>query len=300
MKTVDEMAWATHLLDRRNQTEDKGLSELKTEMKELRATLSNIASRIESSDKLSTKEFADMPATLAREYMNLVESGVESHVARELIERASSAHPVDDIYHADLLHGHVRREMMKTIRTSGPIACQKGKPKVVALVGPTGVGKTTTLAKLAANSKFVFEKRVSLISADTYRMSAIEHLNTFAGIAHLPLSAVYSPAELSAALSANKDKDLVFIDTAGRSPRDARHLEELKVFMECAQPDEIHLVIPANMKNADLLDTVRRFSVLPINRIVVSKVDETSTLGTIVNIAAEVSYIVHHQRPDDS
>ena len=304
MKTVDEMSWATNLLGRSGYGSEADLQKIQKEMQELRSTLSNIASRIELKSEPSLREFADMPATLAREYMNLVESGVESHVARDLIEKASKAHPVDDIYHAELLKEHVRQEMMNMIRTSGPIACQKGKPKVIALVGPTGVGKTTTLAKLAANSKFVFEKRVSLISADTYRMSAIEHLNTFAGIAHLPLSAVYSPVELNSALTANKDKDLIFIDTAGRSPRDAKHLEELKIFMECAQPDEIHLVIPANMKNMDLLDTVQRFSVLPINRVVVSKVDETSTLGTIVNIAAEVacpiSYITNGQTiPDD-
>lgn len=283
---------------------EESIQSLKAEVKKLRSIVTSMAEQLGPLNDLSIREFADMPTPLAREAMALIECGIEKHIARELVERATSSILLESFHQKGLIREKILEEITKVIKTSGPISCKKGKSKVIALVGPTGVGKTTTLAKLAANSKFVFDKNVSLISADTYRMSAIEHLNTFAGIAHLPISAVYSPSELKASLAAQQDKDLVFIDTAGRSPRDQKHLGELKEFMTCARPDQIHLVLPANIKSMDLLDTVRRFSILPIDHIVISKIDETSTLGSMVNIAVEVdnpiSYITNGQMiPDD-
>lgn len=284
--------------------QEKSLRLLRKEMSELRSAVKTITDTLHPINEMSLQEFFDMPSSLVQEMMILMECGIEKHIARNLVEKVASSIPYNRVHEKDLLREAMVREITKMVKTSGPIKCKKGETKVVALVGPTGVGKTTTLAKLAANSKFIFNKNVSLISADTYRMSAIEHLNTFAGIAHLPLSAVYSPAELKASLSAQKDKDLIFIDTAGRSPKDKKHILELKKFMECANPDEIHLVLPANIKNLDLFEAIRRFSVLPINRIVVSKVDETNILGSILNIAVEVdspiSYITNGQTiPDD-
>lgn len=283
---------------------NESITGLKAEVRELRAIVKSMNHHIQNPQKNAMLEFADMPTTVAQEMMGLLESGIERPVARQLVESALTSLPPEDLNHSEVIKARLTQEMAKLIQTSGPISCKKNKSKVIALVGPTGVGKTTTLAKLAANSKFVFNKKVSLISADTYRMAAIEHLNTFAGIAHLPISAVYSPDELRSALAAHQDKDLVFIDTAGRSPRDEKHLQELKKFMKMAQPDEIHLVLPANFKSADLIDTIQRFSILPIDHIVVSKVDETSQLGGLVNIAAEsknpISYITNGQMiPDD-
>lgn len=282
----------------------ESIDSLKAEVSKLQATVRAMSDQLGPINELSVREFADMPTPLAYEMLGLIESGVEKHLARELVEKATSSIPLESFHQKTVIRERLLQEMKKIIKTSGPISCRRGSSNVIALVGPTGVGKTTTLAKLAANSKFMFNKNVALISADTYRMSAIEHLNTFAGIAHLPLSAVYSPSELKAALSAHRDKDLVFIDTAGRSPMDEENLQELKKFMECAEPDEIHLVLPANVKSLDLIDTVRRFKHLPIDHIIISKIDETSTFGSVLNIAAEVessiSYITNGQTiPDD-
>jgi flagellar biosynthesis protein FlhF len=283
---------------------DESVESLRSEVRELRALVSSLAQPFRIDGGLNVKEFADMPSSLAREMMALMEYGIEKGVAKAIIQKMASSALPNDMERKDELHQRVMQTMSGMIRTSGPIQCTKGKAKVVAFVGPTGVGKTTTLAKLAANSKFVFDKSVSLISADTYRMSAVEHLNTFAGIAQLPISAVYNPEELRAALTAHRDKDLIFIDTAGRSPKDDRHLDELKTFMECANPDEIHLVLPVHLRSEDLLEIIRRYRSLAVNRIVVSKIDETDLLGGIMNIAAEVesplSYITNGQTiPDD-
>jgi flagellar biosynthesis protein FlhF len=282
---------------------NREIESLQNQLDDLRNAIKHMAQRIDPSE-LKMKEFADLPAPLAHAMMSLVESGVEGHIARSLIEKAASSISVDHFHDKTVLYETLVQETAKWFRVAGPIACVKGKARVIVLVGPTGVGKTTTLSKLAANSKFQFHKQVALISADTYRMSAVEHLNTFAGIAQLPIIAVYSPSELKTALDAYKDKDLIFIDTAGRNPKDAKHLAELKEFMEAARPDEIHLVLSANMKNMDLLDTIRRFRTLPFNRIVVSKLDETGSPGGLLTVAAEancpLSYITLGQTiPDD-
>ena len=301
-KTSAQLNLIAKNLDALNQKEN--IETLKAEIRHLQVTVKAMSDQMAPIHELSIREFADMPTPLAQEMMGLMEIGVEKHVARQLIEKATSSIPLESYHQKQIIRERLVQEMSRMIKTSGPISCRKGRPKVVALVGPTGVGKTTTLAKLAANSKFMFNKKVSLISADTYRMSAIEHLNTFAGIAHLPLSAVYSPEELKASLAAHQDKDLVFIDTAGRSPRDEKHLDELKAFMKSSMPDEIHLVLPANIRNRDILEAVRRFSILPIDHIVISKIDETTAPGCILNVAAEtdspISYVTNGQMiPDD-
>jgi len=287
-----------------NYVSDETIKNMQEELRDLRSLVRSVTGKASLFNDLSLKEFADMPAPYAEQVMALIERGVEKHIAKMVVERAASSIPVDNVHNKKKLISAMRKTIGSMIKTAGPITCKKGKTKIIALVGPTGVGKTTTLAKLAANSKFVFNKKVALISADTYRMSAIEHLNTFAGIAHLPISAVYSPEELQASLKAQQDKDLIFIDTAGRSPKDKKFLIELKVFMDCAQPDEIHLVIPANITYMDLLETIRRFGILDINRVIITKTDETVAIGSLLNISAEVdnpiSYITNGQTiPDD-
>ena len=289
---------------KRRASSNSTVSSLRAEISELRGMINSMSNTMALNNPMTVKDFADMPAPYAQEMMVLMQNGVERDLAKMLVGRAASGLPVAQVHNPEILQARIYEEVAGMIKTSGPIKCKKGKTKVIALVGPTGVGKTTTLAKLAANSKFLFEKNVSLISADTYRMSAIEHLNNFASVAHVPLSAVYSPDELKSSLNAQSGKDLIFIDTAGRSPRDEKHLSELKDFMETAKPDEIHLVLPANIRNRDLLESLRRFDPLGINRIVISKVDETSALGGILNIAVEVdkpiSYITNGQTiPDD-
>ena len=281
------------------------IASLMDEVSELRSMMHAMTSRIgQIQSEYTLKEFADLPAPYADQVMALMQCGVDNRIARSLVEKAVGAVPVDQIHQKGRLEKALLAQIEKMIRVAGPIKCQRGEARVIALVGPTGSGKTTTLAKLAANSKFVFDKKVALITADTHRVSALEHLNTFAGISQLPISAVYAPEELKAALIAQRDKDLVFIDTAGRSPKDEKHLLELKQFLDLAEPTEIHLVLPGAMHHLDLLETLRRFSVLNFNRVVISKTDETSAMGNLLNIAVEsshpLSYITTGQTiPDD-
>lgn len=290
---------------RRHPEQERQVSALMDEVQELRSMMHSMTSRIgHIQSEYSMREFADLPGPYAEQVMALMQAGVENSIARTLVEKAAAAVPIDQVHEPGRLRQIIAEQIASKIKVAGPIRCQRGEARIIVLVGPTGSGKTTTLAKLAANSKFVFNKKVALITADTHRVSALEHLNTFAGISQLPISAVYSPEELKSALIAQQDKDLIFIDTAGRSPRDEKHLLELKRYLDMAEPTEVHLVLPSTLHHIDLLETLRRFSVLNFNRVVISKTDETSALGNCLNIAVEsehpLSYITTGQTiPDD-
>ncbi len=241
---------------------------------------------------------------LEKERAALVRSGVNQKLAAQLVRTAAYGLGSDEPPSSERLRERVLLQIAGLIRTAGPLSCREATPKVVAFVGPTGVGKTTTLAKLAVSGKYHYHKKIALISADTYRMAALEHLNTFAGIAQLPMSAVYTPEEVRAAIEAHRDCDLILIDTAGRGQKDEEHIAELKQILAAAERVEVHLVLPANMKGADLLAMARRFDVLPVHNLIVSKVDETKTLGSLLNvldkIGKPISYLTTGQSiPED-
>lgn len=184
------------------------------------------------------------------------------------------------------------------------IKLNKHGVRIVALIGATGVGKTTTLAKIAA--RFVLEKniRAALITADTYRISAVEQLKTYSDIIGLPLEIVYSPNELKVAIHKHRDKDLILIDTAGRSQHNEYQMKELQDFLAVDSRIEKHLVMSATTKTRDVADILQKFSVCDPGRVIFTKTDETSSLGMIVNILADkdiaLSFMTNGQSvPDD-
>ena len=186
----------------------------------------------------------------------------------------------------------------------GIILRKDNKPKIVALIGATGVGKTTTLAKIAA--RFVLEQGVSaaLITADTYRISAVEQLKTYSDIIGLPLEIVYAPDELKDAIRKHRDKQLILIDTAGRSQHNESQMKELRDFLAAEEGIERHLVLSATTKNRDAMDILGKFSECRPDHIIFTKTDETASLGLIVNLLsksrASLSYLTTGQSvPDD-
>ena len=186
----------------------------------------------------------------------------------------------------------------------GIILRKDNKPKIVALIGATGVGKTTTLAKIAA--RFVLEQGVSaaLITADTYRISAVEQLKTYSDIIGLPLEIVYAPDELKDAIRKHRDKQLILIDTAGRSQHNESQMKELRDFLAADEGIERHLVLSATTKNRDAMDILGKFSECRPDHIIFTKTDETASLGLIVNLLsksrASLSYLTTGQSvPDD-
>ncbi|SHH66119.1 flagellar biosynthesis protein FlhF [Desulfosporosinus lacus] len=177
------------------------------------------------------------------------------------------------------------------------------KPRIVALIGPTGVGKTTTIGKLAAGFSIVDKRKVALITADTYRVAAVEQLKTFGEIIGVPVEVVMTPTGLSEALLLHADKELIFIDTAGRSPHHDVHMHELRAFLDKAQPDFTMLVMSATTQSADQQQIYKRFEDLTTH-LIFTKLDETGSAGSILNLLGQttlpIAYLTNGQNvPDD-
>ena len=190
------------------------------------------------------------------------------------------------------------------IKFSDGIKLNRHGVRVAALLGTTGVGKTTTLAKIAA--KFVLEYGINaaLITTDTYRISAVDQLKTYSEILGLPLEIVYNPSELTAAIERHKNRELILIDTAGRSQQNIHQMRELEEFLRVSARIEKHLVISATTKFTDAKEIMSKFSVVNPEKVIITKIDETGSLGMIMNLLRNekiaVSYITTGQSvPDD-
>ena len=180
------------------------------------------------------------------------------------------------------------RQLEDQIRCSGPIRVTPGQQRKVALVGPTGVGKTTTIAKLAGNFRVREQRQVGLITVDTYRIAAVEQLRTYADIIDLPMEVVTTPREMRAAMSRFASLDLVLMDTAGRSPRDEIRIQELKTMLAEASPDEVHLVLSSVANPATLKQAAERFIDVGANRLLMTKLDEAAGIGGIPTLGQDV------------
>lgn len=185
-----------------------------------------------------------------------------------------------------------------------PIVLEPGTRKICALVGPTGVGKTTTLAKLAARFALMQRARVCLVTADTYRIAAIEQLRTYGQILGVPVEVAVTPHEVREALARHGEVDLVLVDTAGRSPRNEMAMAELKSYLKAVEPAETHLVLGLNMQAQDALFTARAFAEVGFDHFLFTKLDETRGPGLILPLRRAfdrpLSYITTGQRvPED-
>ena len=180
------------------------------------------------------------------------------------------------------------------IKFSNGIKLNRHGPRIVAVLGTTGVGKTTTLAKIAA--KYMLDKKIEavLVTADTYRISAVEQLKTYSDILSLPLEIVYSPEELNAVIEKNKHRELILIDTAGGSRQSAEQMNELKNLLSVKSRIEKHLVLSATTKLTDARAMIERFSVVEPERIIVTKIDETGTLGLILNLLKDSNLMLSY------
>lgn len=160
---------------------------------------------------------------------------------------------------------------------------EDGKPTVVLFAGPTGVGKTTTLAKIAADYTLNQQKKVGLITADTYRIAAVEQLKTYAEILNIPVSVIYTPQEIQEAILQYSNKDLVLIDTAGRSHKNASQFAELKMLVTAAEADEVFLVLSCSLGRLALREILNHYRFLNNYKLLFTKLDEVLVPGIILN-----------------
>jgi len=244
-----------------------------------------------------------LPPHLDRAFQEMVFQGVRNELALRMtldvlqeLKSSSGGDPPQ--------RGAVIDALTKRLPPSGRISLGRVKNrKIVALVGPTGMGKTTTLAKLAAHFALKDRKRVAILTIDSYRIAAAEQLKVYGKIMDLPVDVVNRAGEMKETLRRREDADLILIDTAGRSHRDRFRIQELKRFFT-GFPVTKHLVLTCHTRERDLEEIVSRFGCLGLDRLLFTKLDEATTFGTIVNMPAltklPVSYLTIGQKvPED-
>lgn len=255
-----------------------------------------------------------MPEALFKHYLRLLEAQVSRDIADRLVGRVRDELNAGELADESIVRSAVLRHLAGMIPTAdaaplgrGPVGDGRAggarRPFVVALVGPTGVGKTTTIAKLAATYRLRQGRSVALITADTYRIAAVDQLRTYASIIGLPLRVVLTPGEMSAAVDALSSHDVVLIDTAGRSQRNTERLAELAEFLAAARPSETHLVLSTAASQDVLVNAAESFAVLRPNRVILTKLDEAVNFGVVVNVMqrleSQLSFITTGQEVPD-
>jgi len=247
----------------------------------------------------------DVPDVLLDGYTRLVQSDVAEELARRMIERVRAELSAEDLSRPEAVRVHLAGQLESMLPEAGPIRlASTSDPTVIALIGPTGVGKTTTVAKLAANMSLRERRSVGLVTIDTYRIGAIEQLRTYAQIIDVPLEVVMTPAQLRQAVGRMRDRDVILIDTAGRGQRDGAKLAELESFFEAVRPHETHLVLSLTSRESVLKETVDRFRPLNFNRLILTKLDEAIGFGVVLSCLEKtngaLSYLTTGQDvPDD-
>jgi flagellar biosynthetic protein FlhF len=274
-------------------------ADLQAELKSMRMMLEKMNKHMEGLGE----EKSVWPQVLQKWADHLQDRGVNESMVKRLMgnvqQTLSPAEWVDD----SLVFNRVEANIRQICGQIGLIQPGLDKPRIVALIGPTGVGKTTTIGKLAAGFSIVDKRKVALITADTYRVAAVEQLKTFGEIIGVPVEVVMTPSGLSEALERHADKELIFIDTAGRSPHHELHMSELRAFLNEARPDFTMLVMSATTQSSDQLRIYHRFEDLTTH-FIFTKLDETGSAGSLLNLLGQTTvptaYLANGQNvPDD-
>lgn len=232
----------------------------------------------------------DVHEDLLSYYTQMIQSQVASELAMDILSAVCSGARSEQLKNPHYVNEKICEQLEKMLPVTGPIMRKKTfGPHIVALVGPTGVGKTTSIAKLAANLKLRENSSVGLITIDTFRIAAVDQLKKYADILDIPLRVVASPEDLKEAIKAMSSLQFVLIDTAGRSPSDTLKLHELRNFINVAAPDEVHLVLSSNTSQECIESAVAKFNSVGADRILFTKLDEAVHVGVLLNVVRKVN-----------
>lgn len=228
--------------------------------------------------------------TLLTEMTNAnMDASTACELVRSIHDDAQATNDLVSLASPDVVHERMVELVQSHLVVRPPGKIDGESQHVIALVGPTGMGKTTTVAKLAAHFKLVESLRVGLITVDTYRVAAVDQLRTYADILELPLIVVETPEEMEAAIDELAECDLVLIDTAGCSPQDGPRMKSLDKLLDAAAADEVFLVAGATLSPAAMQLTTERFAFVGADAMILTKLDEASGLGDLVRISREGS-----------
>lgn len=268
-----------------------------TELAEMYKILTELKSNL-----VHPEEQSKYPKPLQKWLHDLAEKGVSDELAQSLIQEIKKELAANEWDDSGAVKNKLKEKIINRCSNTQEIKLNK-KPLIIALVGPTGVGKTTTIGKLAAGFSIFEKKSIALITADTYRVAAVEQLKTFGDIIGNPVEVVTDPESLSAAIKKHQDKELIFIDTAGRSPHHEKHMSELEDFLAGIKPDLTMLVLSVTTNLADQMKIFQRFKKISTH-LVLTKLDESLHRGGILDIIVKtnlpVAYLTNGQSVPDN
>ncbi|MEB1810106.1 MAG: flagellar biosynthesis protein FlhF [Bacillaceae bacterium] len=279
-------------------TSERDQEKLLKEIEQLKTLMSSITNKQTETDREYPEPFQSIHDLLEhQEIGKSLRLKTMKYLLKKWYERETDRPDKEEV------HQWLKESLLAAIQDipMGGISFEK---RFVNIVGPTGVGKTTTIAKIAAHSVLKKHKKVALITTDTYRIAAVEQLKTYAKILNIPLEVAYSIDDFKKAKEQFAHYDLVLVDSAGRNFRNPLYVEELHKVIDFTDEVETYLVLALTSKYRDMEDIYKQFSLIPIDKVIFTKMDETSFYGTMLTFVEKnkvgVAYITHGQNvPDD-
>lgn len=286
------------------ETEEKKETAIEEKLNNLQSLLEQQMGKEKTEEEVS-EETDESMQFLQLIYNTLLDNEVSEKYANQIIDEMSSVRKEN--VGIDTLLGNIYQKMILKFGEPSPVKESKGAARLVFFIGPTGVGKTTTVAKIASKLKLEEKKKIALLTTDTYRIAATEQLRTYADILDVPFQVIYTAEELKEVTEELRDYDVILVDTAGHSPNNQEQHDDLKHFVMSVDektPKELYLVMSATTKYKDLLKIVDSYEDMKGYKIIFTKLDETTTFGNILNIRmytnAALSYVTCGQNvPDD-
>ncbi|MDF2457876.1 MAG: putative Flagellar biosynthetic protein FlhF, binding [Nitrospira sp.] len=270
------------------------------EWQSLRDELKGIQARLDSREKAA--EHGPWPPHAMPYYERLIERGLEVRTAQELLHDVCPELPSG--VSAVRIQQALQRVIAGQIKTSGPLMNKEDRKKTIILIGPTGVGKTTSIAKLAAYYRQHERRSVALITLDTYRIAAVDQLRVYADLIGVTLDVALTRGDALRCMARRNDADLILVDTAGRSPGDRVGMTEVHDMLSLNHPVDVHLVLSATTRERDLQQYTNHYRGIPFNRVLLTKLDETTGVGGAFDLmrrtGVPLSYFCVGQRvPED-
>ncbi|MDN5330928.1 MAG: flagellar biosynthesis protein FlhF [Tepidanaerobacteraceae bacterium] len=274
------------------------LEDIKNDINEVKDLLKSLSAR-----EIYGKSSEDLPPPLDEIYEKLTSAELERKLIDEIIDELKPQ-VAEKGLDKNAVITCLKNKIMTMIKVAEPINFTENQSSKVVFIGPTGVGKTTTIAKLAAMYSLNLEKKVALVAADTYRVGAIEQLKTYGDLLEIPVEVIFEPADAPRVMKKLSDCELILVDTMGTSPRNKMQIKKIKSLIEMVEPTEVHMVISVTTKAKDVYEILDSYKELNYKKLVFTKLDETKSYGLILNAIifsnCSPSYLTIGQNvPDD-
>ena len=258
-----------------------------TALRDIQRAIADMRARIDSlATRSQTAQVAHFGEHLSVIYRHLRSQDIDETLAYNVVQRVYEGMNPASLRSLQAVAARVRIHLSEAVSAAGSVKLTPGEPRVLFFVGPTGSGKTTLIAKLAAGFAVTEQRRVALITADTIRVASIPQIRTYGEIMGLDVEVAYSPVELLALVRKHKDKDLILVDTPGRSPRDRPGIDEVALLVRQIPGALAYLVLSATSKSADLIAAAEAFEPCAFTHLAVSRLDETDRIGPLFELAA--------------